>query len=280
MAILNSIPKLVSTKVLMTLDNELLAKKICTMDTGAQITKMGDTVTFAGLMRPTIHAYSGTITPETLTDAGITLLIDQANYYSFYVDDVDAFESVIDVKGTCVEEAAYGLLNTADAYIFGLHASAGTTVTATVSETIALSTTSTVIRKLAEVNVKPNQRWLCIPPWYKEKLELAGVKFQIKNGADSASSGIEWVNFLNTDIYVTNNLVTTGAEGSYVTQCLAGSYNSIVYAEQILKSRFQPMVAASFSGQCDGLHVFGAKVIKPMELVRIAATQSAASTTI
>jgi hypothetical protein len=280
MAILNSIPKLVSTKLLMTLDNELLAKKICTMDTSSQISKMGDTVTFAGLMRPTIHAYTGSIVPETLTDAGVTLLIDQANYYSFYVDDIDAFESVIDVKGTCVDEAAYGLLNTADQYIFGLHASAGTDITAIVSETIALSTTSTVIRKLAEVNVKPNQRWLCIPPWYKEKLELAGVKFQIKNGAGNTSGGIEWVNYQNTDIFVTNNLVTTGSEGTYLTQCLAGSYNAIVYAEQIVKSRYQPMVAASFSGQCDGLHVFGAKVIKPMELVRIVATQAAASTTI
>jgi hypothetical protein len=280
MAIVNSVPKLVSTKLLMTLNNELIAKQICTMDTSSQIKKMGDTVTFTGLTRPTIHAYTGTIVPETLADAGVTLLIDQANYYSFYVDDIDAFQTVIDVKGTCVEAAAYGLLNTADKYIFGLYAGAGTTITATVSETIALSTTSTVIRKLSEANVKPNQRWLVIPPWYKEKLELAGVKFQIKNGVDGVSSGVEWVNHLNTDIFVSNNLTTTGAEGTWNTQCLAGSYNSIVYAEQIVKSRYQPMVAASFSGQCDGLHVFGARVLKPSELVLINATQAAASTSI
>jgi hypothetical protein len=280
MAILSSIPKLVSTKILMTLDNDLIAKKICTMDTGSQINKMGDTVTFTGLMRPTIHAYTGTITPETLTDSGVQLMIDQANYYSFYIDDIDAFQSVIDVKGTCVEEAAYGLVNTADKYIFGLYAGAGTTITATVSETIALSTTSTVIRKLEEVNVKPSQRWMVIPPWYKEKLELAGVKFDILNGVGGVNSGIEWVKHWNTDIFVSNNLTTTGAEGSWNTQCLAGSYNSIVYAEQIVKSRYQPMVAGSFSGQCDGLHVFGAKILKPNELVLINATQAAASTTI
>jgi len=179
-----------------------------------------------------------------------------------------------------VEEAAYGLMATADKFVFALYADAGTTITATVSETIALSTTSTVIRKLAEVNIKPNQRWLVIPPWYKEKLELAGVKFQIKNGADNATNGVEWVNYLNTDIYVSNNLVTTGAEGSWNTQCLAGSYNSIVYAEQIVKSRYNDNVETSFSGQADGLHVFGSRVLKPLELVRINATQAAASTTI
>jgi hypothetical protein len=280
MAIVNSVPKLVSTKLLMTLDQDLIAKKICTMDTGSQITKMGDTVTFTGLTRPTIKPYTGTITPETLADAGVTLLIDQANYYSFYVDDIEAFQSVIDVKGTCVEEAAFGLLNTADKYIFSLSGGAGLTLTATVSETIALSTTSTAIRKLEEVNVKPSQRWMVIPPWYKEKLELAGVKFSILMGVGGVKSGIEWVNHWNTDIYVSNNLTTTGVEGSFNTQCLAGSYNAIVYAEQIVKSRYQPVVASSFSGQCDGLHVFGAKVLKPNELVLINATQAAASTTI
>ena len=280
MAITNSIPKLVSTKILMTLQNDLIAKKICTMDTGSQIKKQGDTVTFTGLAKPTITHYAGVITPETLEDAGVTLLIDQANYYSFYVDDVEAFQSVIDVKGTCIEEAAYGLRNTADQYIFGLHADAGTTITATVSETIALSTTSTTLRKLEEANVKPGQRWMVIPPWYKEKLMLAGVKFSIMEGVAGTKSGLSWAQYDDTDVYVSNNLVTTGAEGSYVTQCLAGSYNAIVYAEQILKSRYLPEVASSFAGQADGLHVFGAKVIKPAELVRIAATQAAASATI
>lgn len=280
MAIINSIPKLVSTKILMTLQNDLVAKKICTMDTGSQITKQGDTVTFTGLTRPTISPYTGTITPENLEDGGVTLLIDQKNYYAFYVDDIQAFQSIIDVKGTCIEEAAYGLRDTADKYVFGLYAGAGTTVTATVSETIALSTTSTVIRKLDEANVKAGQRWFVIPPWYKEKLELAGVKFSILEGADGAKSGVEWVRHLNTDLFVSNNLTTTGSEGSYNTQCLAGSYNSIVYAEQILKSRFIENVASAFAGQCDGLHVFGAKIIKPAEVVRVNATQAAASTTI
>jgi len=280
MSVTNSIPNLVSTKVMMTLQNELIARKICTMDIGAQIKKQGDTVTFPGLARPTISAYSGTISPETLKDSGMTMLIDQQNYYSFYIDDIESFRSVIDVKGTSVEEAAYGLQNTADAYVFGLYAGAGTTITATVSETIALSTTATAIRKLEEKNVKPNQRWLVIPPWYKEKLMLAGVKFSILMGVGGAKTGVSWVNEWDTDIYVSNNLYTTGAEGSYVTQCLAGSYNSIGYAEQILKTRYLPEVAGSFAGQADGLHVFGAKILKPLEVVKIAATQAAASSTI
>ena len=47
MAVINSIPKLVSTKILRTLENELLAKKICTMEPDAPIKKVGDTVYFS-----------------------------------------------------------------------------------------------------------------------------------------------------------------------------------------------------------------------------------------
>jgi hypothetical protein len=264
----------------MTLHNNLIAKKICTMDTGSQITKQGDTVTFTGLATPTISPYTGTISPETLKDAGVTLLIDQQNYYSFYVDDIEKFQSIIDIKGTSVEEAAYGLRNTADKYVLGLYAGANTTVTATVTATIALSTTATVCRKMEEKNIKPGQRWMVIPPWYKEKLVLAGVKFSILQGVGGAKDGMSWANEWDTDFYVSNNLTQTGAEGSYVTECMAGSYNAIVYAEQILKSRVNENVAASFSAQCDGLHVFGAKIIKGNELIRITATQGAAATDI
>ena len=279
MSVQSAIPKLVSTKLLMLLHNELVAKKICTMDTGSQITKQGDTVTFPGLAKPTITAYTGTVSPQTLQDAGVTLVVDQKNYYAFYVDDIEAFQSVIDLKGTSISEAGYGLLDTADKYILGLYAGAKTQITATVSQDIALSTTSTVIRKLTEANVKPNQRWMVIPPWYAEKLDLAGVKFSIQLGT-GGQDGLAWVKHNFTDIYVSNNLTTTGSEGSYVTECMAGSYNSIVYAEQILKSRFIQEVPGAFAAQCDGLHVFGAKMIKPEEVVRITATQAAASTTI
>lgn len=280
MSIVATIPKLISAKLLMDARAELVAKKICTLETNSEIKQMGDSVVFTGLAKPTVKAYTGTITPETLADASVTMLIDQFYYYSFYVDDIEAFRSIMDIKGTSIDEAKNGLLETADKYVLGLYAGAAATITATVSETIALSTTSTVLRKLQEANIKHGNRWMVIPPWYQEKLELAGVKFSILEGVAGTGNGVLWVKHLGTDLFVSNNLTTTGAEGTYNTQCMAGSYNSIVYAEQILKSRYLPEVATSFSGQCDGLHVFGAKIIKPKELVRINATQAAASSTI
>lgn len=273
MAVINSIPKLVSTKILRTLENELLAKKICTMEPDAPIKKVGDTVYFSSLNDPTITAYTGSISYEDITDGTVALLIDQKNYYAFKVDDIQAFQSNIDVKGSQVERAAYGLLDKCDKYIFGLYASAGTTVTKTVNAANALSVTSTTLRVLEEKNVRPGNRWMVIPPWYKEKLELAGVKFSILEGVTGMKSGVSWTKHYDTDIYVSNNLTQTGAEGSYNTKILAGSYNSIVFAEQMMKQRFIADLEDAFAGGASGLQVFGAKVIKQQELVLLDATQ-------
>jgi hypothetical protein len=278
MAIISSIPKLVSTKILRVLHNELVAKKICTQDPDAPIKKEGDTVYFSGLAKPTINDYTGTITYEDLQDGQVALLIDQKKYYAFKVPDIEAFQSNIDVKGSQTSEAAYELANTADAFIFGLHAGAGLTHTdASVDVASVLSTTSTTLRKLEEKNVRANNMWMVIPPWYAEKLRLAGVKFQINNGMNG-EGGMKWADYNGATLYVSNNIVTTGNEGSLASKILAGSYNSIIFAQQLLKNRFIPELEDSFAGGASGLMVYGGRVLKPGELICLTATQTAETT--
>lgn len=280
MAIVSSIPKLVSTKILRVLENELVGKKICTQEPDAPIKKEGDTVYFSGLSDVTVNDYTGTITYEEIQDSSVALLIDKKKYYAFKVPDIEAFQSNIDVKGSQVENAAYGLANKADTDIFALYAQAGLTHTdASVDTASVLSTTSTTLRMLEQNNVKPNSRWMVIPPWYKEKLRLAGVVFQINTGIEGGKGGgLEWAKLDGTDIYVSNNIVTTGAEGSYASKILAGSYNSIIFAQQILKNRYIPDLEDAFAGGASGLMVYGCKVLKPKELICLTATQAAETT--
>lgn len=278
MSIEASIPKLISAKVLRELENNLVAKQICNMDPSAPIKKMGDTVYFSGLADPTINTYTGSISYEDLQDGSVALLINQKKYYAFKVDDIEAFQSQIDLKSSQVTRSAYELANVADQYVFGLHGEAFNTHTdSSVDVASVLSTTSTTLRKLEEKNVKPNQMWMVVPPWYAEKLRLAGVKFQIKDGGP-IGDGVKWADYLGAKVLVSNNIVTTGSEGSYVSKIMAGSYNAIVYADQILKSRFIPELENSFAGGASGLHVYGAKVIKSKELITLTATQTAETT--
>lgn len=278
MAVTVSIPKLVSTKLMQILENELVAKKICTAETGSEIKKVGDTVYFPGLAEPTVKAYTGTITYEQLVDASVALLIDQQNYVAFQINDIDAFRSTIDLKGTQTEKSGYLLRNTADAYVFGLYAGANTTVTATITSANTLSTIANIAKILGKANVPAGQRWLAIPEWFKQKMVLAGIKFQVNNGMNGEKGGMEYAEYQGFDIYVSNNVYTTGSLGTENSKILAGSYNSIVYADQIMKSRFIAELEDAFAGGYSSLHVFGAKVLKPAELVLADLTEAAETT--
>lgn len=269
-AITVSIPKLVSAKVIKELEKNLVAKRICTMDTGSQIKKYGDQVTFTGLNKPTVKDYTGTIEYETLNDEGVTLLINQRKYVAFKVDDIEAFQSAIDIKGTQVERAAYELKDNADKYVLALASDNSITavVDATaagkeISEDNALQYASKVARKLNEANVPAGQRFFVIDPMVQEYMTNAGLKFGVNEGMKGFEGGLEWADYLGMKTFVSNNVKVA----SNIHYCLAGSYNAIVYADQIVKSRFIAEAENAFEGLYSSLHVFGAKIIKPKELV-------------
>lgn len=274
MPITVSIDKLISTKVLKELENNLIAKRICTLDTGSQIKKKGDQVTFTGLADPTVQDYTGTINYEELEDQGITMKIEKTKYVAFKIDDIEAFRSSIDVKGTQVERSGYKLKDQADKYVLALAEDTSITnrVDGTgISEDNALQLLAKVRRKLDEANVPHGQAFLVIDPMVKEKLELAGIKFGINEGMKGFEGGLEWADYLGMKLFVSNNVKVTG-EGKHL--CMAGSFNAIVYADQILKSRFIADAENAFEGLYSALHVYDAKVIKPAEVVVLEATEA------
>lgn len=274
MAITVSIDKLISTKVLKELENNLIAKRICTLDTGSQIKRKGDQVTFPALGDPNVQKYTGTINYEELNDEGVTLKIDQAEYTAFKIDDIEAFRSSIDIKGTQVERSGYKLKDSADKYVLALAEDTAITnrVEATgISEDNALQFVAKVRRKLDEANVPHGQAFFVIDPMVKEKLELAGIKFGINEGMKGFEGGLEWADYLGMKLFVSNNVKVTEA-GKHL--CMAGSFNAIVYADQILKSRFIADAENAFEGLYSALHVYDAKVIKPAEVVVLEATEA------
>ena len=274
MGVAVSIDKLISTKVLKELENNLIAKRICTLNTGSQINKKGDQVTFVGLADPTVQDYKGTINYEELEDQGITMKIEQTKYVAFKIDDIEAFRSSIDVKGTQVERSGYKLKDEADKYVLALAEDESITnrVDGTgMSEDNALQLLAKVRRKLDEANVPHGQAFLVIDPMVKEKLELAGIKFGINEGMKGFEGGLEWADYLGMKLFVSNNVKINSA-GKHL--CLAGSYNAIVYADQIVKSRFIADAENAFEGLYSSLHVYDAKVIKPAEVVVLEATEA------
>jgi len=103
--------------------------------------------------------------------------------------------------------------------------------------------------------------WIAVPPFVKKFLRDAGVMLQINNG-QSGTGGLFWTNELGFDLYVSNNLAVV--EGN--TQVLGGSYSAIAYAGQITESE-TIRLSSIFGDAFRALFVYGAKVVKPDELI-------------
>lgn len=93
--------------------------------------KYAQSVKILGVGEPTIGTYDNTkdITIEDMSDRGQILTIDQANYFAFFVDDIDQAQSVPGLKEKYQEKAVHGLAVKRDSYIAGLIKGVTTNVT-------------------------------------------------------------------------------------------------------------------------------------------------------
>lgn len=284
------IPKLWEADIIRAYEKKLVAKNICAINPKAPIKKYGDTVHFPGLADPTIGDYvpvginnagsnATTISYEDLTNTDVTLVIDQAKYFAFRVDDILEAQSNVGVRGSQTQRAGYKLRDTADSYILGLPPAGVTAGTVTnVVDYSGQSSAPTVTAKniliaigqmsrlLDEANIPNEEKFIVIPPWVKLKLALAGIEFSIREG-DKARDGVEWNNSMGFDMFVSNNLTdlkeSTTTVGSMV---VGGSKKAMAYAGQIQNTEALRL-EDNFAYGVRGLHLYGAKIIRPELLV-------------
>ncbi|MBO7401095.1 MAG: hypothetical protein J6U75_07810 [Clostridia bacterium] len=259
----NSIEKIISAEILSTNEDNLIANKICNTSFAGDIKNAGDSVTFIGLNDPAVGSYNGTVSYEEIDDNAIKLNIDQDKYFAFKVSDLEALRSSIGLKDSQTKRASYNLKKSVDSYVLGLYGQAGTTLTsATVTPANALQVVAEMKEALEKANVPDGQSWIVIPPFLKTKLILAGIKFSVNEGVNGTGA-IGYTDELGCDLYVSNQLSNYGT----TYYALAGSYSAIGYAEQILDTQVIDRMEDSFDTAVRGRIVFGAKVIKPGELV-------------
>lgn len=259
----NSIEKVISAEILRTNEDNLIANKICNTSFTGEIKNSGDSVTIIGLNEPTVADYTGSISYEDIDDNAIVLKIDQDKYFAFKVKDLEELRSTIGLKDSQTKRASYNLKKTVDSYVLSLRKDAGTTLnSATVTPANALTIVAEMKEALEKANVPDGQSWIVIPPFLKTKLVLAGIKFSVNEGINGTGA-IGYTDELGCDLYVSNQLESNGS----TVYALAGSYSSIGYAEQILDTQIIDRLENSFETAVRGRIVFGAKVIKPNELV-------------
>jgi hypothetical protein len=272
-------PELYDASVYRTLEDNLVMKKICKAPIKAPIKEYGDTVYFTDLADPTITDYTGTLTAEDLKDSQISMLIDKTKTFCFKVQDIDGLMNNLDVKGSQSQRAAYSLKDAVEKDVFanvGTYANAGAALTATITSANVLSYVSELARQLYENNVQESNMWQLIPPWMMIKMKLAGINFSINEGVNG-KGGMFWSKDLGFDVFVSNTVKNAGTQAVPISTVLGGSYQSIGFAEKMLKTR-DIELSGSRATQLDGGLIYGYKVIKPKELSVLTATFGAEST--
>ena len=132
MAVTNFIQSIWSKKIQDDLELKCKLVDNCLRDYEGDV-KQAQSVKILGVGEPTIGAYDGTtdITIEEMADKGQILTIDQANYFAFYVDDVNQAQSVPGLAEKYQEKAVHGLATARDTYVANLIKGATNVTTAT-----------------------------------------------------------------------------------------------------------------------------------------------------
>jgi hypothetical protein len=278
MAITRFRPEIWSAVLLMALRKSLVYAQpgVVNRDYEGEIAQAGDTVRITSISDPTVSTYTPNVTsisPEELTDAQRTLTVDQAKYFAFYVDDIDARQAKGDVMPQAIGRAAYKLRDQADQYVASLYTgiqsanavNTGSTVTftavgSTATEEFYNKALIPLKVKLDEANVPSEGRYAIVPPWGHAMLLLSSL-FSRVDGAGAAAAGRNAMvgRAAGFDILVSNNTPVPAASRNIVT---AGVDSALSFAEQINQVQaYQP--EAKFADAVKGLYLYGAKLVRP-----------------
>lgn len=264
------IPEVWSSRLLNALERAHVFAQgnVANRDYEGDIAAAGDTVRIQSIGEITISTdtkntdISG---PETLSDAEATLLIDQAKYFNFQVDDVDRRQAQVELMDAAMRRAAYRLRDAVDQLIAGFYASAGSAEGKAYEYLVELAV------NLDEHDVPMEERWAVVPPWFHGallkddrfvKTGSAGAEERLLNGQVGEAAGFA--------ILKSNNVSNDGT----TWRIPAGTAMAISFAEQIDRvEAFRP--EARFADAVKGLHLYGAKVLRPAALTVLYASKPA-----
>lgn len=277
----NFIPEVYADMLLMDRDRESVFIPLCNSDytekgTAKDIQEMGDRVHFTALPDPTIRTYNDTtLTGETVNDATVELIIDQEKYFDLEFKDIRKKRMAKDIEQPILKKARKGLIKTADQYIGGLYDSACTTITqAALTSANIISAISDAVTELYERDVPESEELsLVVSPRIMQKIMFAEILFDTDNSKYlRAGRGGKIKSFINTTVYSSNNVNSSGDTHN----CMLFTKEALAFAEQIPVGGVEKLRATDdFKTIYRGLHLYGAKVIKPKELVHLALTTAA-----
>ena len=270
MAITNFIPTIWSENLYEELDKQYVAVANCNRDFEGEIKNKGSVVKICGVGVVDVNDYTKNTdmsSAQTLSDTVKELTIDQAKYFNFQIDDIDRAQCSPKLMTSAMKIAASALANEADKHIFCLFEQAGTTIDpGIVTDNEIFDVIVKAVTALREKNVtNTNEIVIEVSPAVAALIIKAKVNL-VADGEAFESGCIGKV--MGCKIFVSNNLVSEDEGDAIKYHCFVRTKRAIAFAEQLSEiEAYRP--EKRFSDAVKGLHLYGAKVIYPNELVVI-----------
>lgn len=261
------IPELWAARLLANLEEAHVATQFVNRDYEGEIKQQGDTVHVNTLGPISVKDYDATAkadgidAPETLDTDDQTLVIDQAKYYNFKVDDIDRVQAAGPLMDQAMHNAAFAIAHEIDTKIFKTISDAVPTknkvgsATTDIDATNVYSTIVALRNKLNKANAPKDGRKIACSTDIVGLL-LLDDRF-VKSGVDAAEDRL--VNgyvgrVAGFDVYETEDV----PEG----EILATVPMATSFAEQITETEaYRP--ENGFADAVKGLEVYGVKTFYP-----------------
>lgn len=277
MALTNFIPQLWSARLLEHLHNTHVYANLVNRDYQGEITRMGDTVKINQIGAVTVGDYvknTDMTAPQTLDGVQTTLVIDQAKFFNFQIDDVDDAQTNPKLMDKAMLQAGYALADVTDKFIADLYTDIpSANQIGNNSAPIELDKTNVydylvdlgVI--LSNNNVPKQGRFIVVPPFVTGLLNKSDLFTHSTQMGDSNLTNGMIARAGGFDIYESNNVPNT-SNAKY--KIMAGTSIGISFAEQVIETEAYRM-EKRFSDAVKGLHVYGAKMVQPKAMALLTA---------
>lgn len=239
-----------------------------------------DTVYILNAVRPTVRTYvPGTaITRDAVDATRQALVLDQFKYFNIEMDDVYKAQTVPGALEASAQEGAQALALEGDKYVASLikaGAEAQTnplmsTTRITPTKANSVDTIEEAFAMLYAKNNRPNDSyWLEVAPSFYKFVRPNMIEV-LTNNVELAKNGAVG-KYANALVGIDNSLPTTkvgsGSTDDTVYNVLRTTH-AIAFAEQIKKTETY-RVQDGFSDAIKSLYVYGAKIVRPDEIVVI-----------
>lgn len=244
-------------------------KSLC--DNKMDITSKGDRVKILTPGEVSLFEYTRNADmsdPEIIDDAAQYLDITESQAFQYYLDDVDKkqMDKASAFEKSTMRNAAYKISDYADSFVYKLYSKmVQDTTFSSFDSADVLTLLAAADKAMRLANVPESEtKYLEISPDVYAKFVLADIAKDTDNSKVLETGLVKKLWSMN--IYVSNNIVTTGTTVGSTSYCIVRTNKAVAYAEQINQSE-SLRHPKRFGDIHRGLFLCGAKLIVPKEAV-------------